>query len=263
MIAAFSEMNDRYVGRMSPHIERVLKLRDELTSVYDKAIKGEEFDLHPEIVEGMFRDMAKEMEAMRSPTQAVGEEANLVPDNLVSRTMAETSAEEANPKPEITAQPKSGSTVPEGYEDIFDYIDIQERDRLIGETLSRRKERGIDVHQYQAALDKWSARRLKRGEVSGRLFPKGKPRADSRFEFEIMDPKTGKVYRMDAVNFEEGIIFEIKSDAPGQARKGQEKLDNVYQPLMERLYPRKDGKPWETKVVVYDRAVAEQLLYGE
>jgi len=267
MIAAFSEMNERYVGRMGPHLDRVLKLRDELTSIYDRAIKGERLDLHPEHVEAMFSEMAKEMEAMKSPTQAVGEDPHLVPDDLVSRTMSEISGEEGKP---VTAQPKSGPTVPEGFEDIFEYSDVQEREKLIGKPMSRKPERGIDVHQYQKALDEWALKRLAERDprITGKLFLNERPPDHALFEFEVTDPKTGKVYRMDAVDFENGVIYEIKSDAPGQSEEGQSKLDKVYKPLMDQehtlmdgAYPRPGG--WKKQVSRYDRAVAEQLLYGE
>jgi hypothetical protein len=134
---------------------------------------------------------------------------------------------------------------------------------LIGPTQGRAKERGIDVHRYNEALDEWASQRLKAGDpkITRKLFPRGRPPAKAKFEVEVTDHVSGKTYRMDAVDFEKGIIYEIKSNAPGQAELGQTKLTKVYKPLMDQTHPRPGG--WKTRVIKYDRKVAEQLLYGK
>jgi hypothetical protein len=252
IINVFIDLSEKYHGDMSARLTRILKLRDQLAVIYDRVGRGGELGVTPQRVESIFREMAKEMEALKSPTQTLKDEPLRVRDDLVSRTIADE---------DITARPRSEPAPPEGFGDVLEQPGVQERS-LIGPTQQRRKERGIDVHQYQEALDTWSRERLAAGDpdIPGNLFLDQRPPADARYEFEVTDPKTGKEYRMDAVDFDNGVIYEIKSDAPGQSESGQTKLDKVYRPLMDQEYPRPGG--WKTQVVRYDRAVAEQLLYG-
>lgn len=141
--------------------------------------------------------------------------------------------------------------------------DIEDTRRKVGKNQSKRTERGIDVHQYSDALDGWVNKRMANADpkITGKLFPKGAPPPTSEAEVNILDPDRGRMYRMDRVDWENGIIYEIKSNAPGQQGTGQTKLDNVYKPLMDKKYPRPGG--WKTEVIIYDRAVAEQILYGD
>jgi hypothetical protein len=159
---------------------------------------------------------------------------------------------------------RRGSNVAEAQlPELIDQPDVQVTRRKVGKGEARRTERGKDVHLYHDPLDKWVNDRLKKldPKVLGQLFPEGAPTFTNDPNFKVTDPKAGKSYRPDGVDWESGTIHEIKSDAEGQRELGQAKLDNVYKPLMDQVHPRPGG--WKTKIWVYDRAVAEAILYGK
>jgi hypothetical protein len=286
LIAVLDDFGDTYSAEMMARLDRIGNLRDKIVDIYDAVAEGKVPDIQRTHVEDLFRELAEEMEALRSPSEFAKKHPGLAQQDIDSRILHKKSEESQEP---VTAQPKSEPAPPEGFGDILEYSDIEARDKLIGGTLDpgrerakrersrQRKERGIDVHEYQDPLDQWARDRLRAGDpsISGRLFPdqrrtadgtlvpNERPAATCEFEFVVIDPRTGKAYRMDAVDFERRIIYEIKSDHPDQVELGQNKLDNVYKPLMDQEYSRSDfPEGWEVRVVVYDRAVAEQLLYG-
>jgi hypothetical protein len=73
-------------------------------------------------------------------------------------------------------------------------------------------------------------------------------------EFRIIDPVTGKNYRIDALKFgtKDGQwgIKELKPNTPTGITKGQKQLDN-YIEILERIYPESKGK-WSKELVTYD-----------
>ena len=71
-----------------------------------------------------------------------------------------------------------------------------------------------------------------------------------------MNPKTDQLRYIDRVDWERGILYEIKSDAPGQAEQGLIELEQLYKPLMERAFP---TKKWTVEVLIYDLEIAKTL----
>jgi hypothetical protein len=218
---------------------------------------------------------ARHSRAQASPATAPAPTRKETIADFVKRGGVINQAEKPPDQNTVTARPKSGSAPPEGFQDISEQTGVEEREKLIGGTLSREedllaaeraraRERGIDVHQYNKELDEWALNRLAKGDtkISDKLFIDERPPSNAKFEYPLadLDIEAGTTYFADAVDFDEGIIYEIKSDAPGQAELGQSKLDRVYKPLMEKKHPRVGG--WKTKIVRYSREVAEQLLYG-
>ncbi|HWR26315.1 MAG TPA: hypothetical protein VN316_00400, partial [candidate division Zixibacteria bacterium] len=128
----------------------------------------------------------------------------------------------------------------------------------------RHLELGLDVHAYAEALDDWVRQRIESigTEELRQLFPEGRFPSNLEREFKIELPN-GKKYRIDGVDLskkDSGVLYEIKSNMDGQRDIGQNKLDNVYLPIMEKIFP---NRKWTTKVLIYDREVAERLLFGD
>jgi Domain of unknown function (DUF4157) len=149
-------------------------------------------------------------------------------------------------------------------EDAPEVEAVQEakRRRATGRGQPERTERGTFTHVNAEALDNWVSKLELNIKMAKKLFPKDNlPTGKQVIPEYRIELDNGKEHYIDRVDFDKGILYEIKSDAPGQEEEGQTKLDNVYKPIMDKLCRRPGG--WKTKVLVYRRKVVDQILFGK
>jgi hypothetical protein len=112
--------------------------------------------------------------------------------------------------------------------------------RTPGKSIPVSFERGQFAHDYAELL------------ISREELPPG-----LRAEVTVELPG-GKV-RLDRVDFERGVYYEIKPNTPGSLQQGAEQIQK-YAEYMNRNYPLPNGRQWAGRVVTYERQSAIALF---
>lgn len=86
------DFGETYTREMSARIDRIVQLRDRVTSIYESAINGQGLPegVTPTSIESMFRELQREMNELRSPTRAA-EEGRLPNHESIVAQMASSS----------------------------------------------------------------------------------------------------------------------------------------------------------------------------
>ena len=72
----------------------------------------------------------------------------------------------------------------------------------------------------------------------------------------------GGEVRLDRVDFENGVIYEVKPNTPESIAAGQDQV-RLYVEYMNREYPLGGGRSWQGRVVPYDYPTAKRILLGK
>lgn len=84
------DFGETYTREMSTRIDRIVQLRDRVTGVYEAAINGQGLPegVTPTSIEGMFRELQREMNELHSPTRAAEEGRLPNHDDIVSQMVS-------------------------------------------------------------------------------------------------------------------------------------------------------------------------------
>jgi hypothetical protein len=93
------DFGENYTTEMSARIDRIVQLRDRVTGIYESAINGQGLPegVTPTSIEGMFRELQREMNELHSPTRAAEEGRLPNHDNIVSQMVSSHSDEPLTP----------------------------------------------------------------------------------------------------------------------------------------------------------------------
>jgi hypothetical protein len=97
-----NDFGETYTGEMSARLDRVVKLREKVTGIYESTINGKGLPdgVTPSSVEGMFRELQREMNELHSPTRAAEEGRLPKHDDIVSQMVSSHSDEPLTPDAE-------------------------------------------------------------------------------------------------------------------------------------------------------------------
>ena len=89
--------------------------------------------------------------------------------------------------------------------------------------------------------------------IDERRLPRGLEK-----EFRVELPGQGEI-RLDRVDLQNGIIYEIKPDTPASRVAGKQQIEK-YIHYMNREYPLGPGRSWTGRVVTYDQRTVRRVL---
>jgi hypothetical protein len=161
---------------------------------------------------------------------------------------------DAQPKPGVTAAPKSGPRPPEGFEDIFEQV--SERKTLGTKPVSSETQAGTFAHEHFKNLDNMLSEFNKDAAKYLDDYPKGKR---IKREYKIEHPEyKGREPRVDLVDEETAEVFEIKPRTKEWIKKGKAQAQQ-YVEWLNKYHKRSDGKIWKLGkgggVLTYDQDV--------
>jgi polyhydroxyalkanoate synthesis regulator phasin len=94
-----NDFGETYTGEMSARLDRIVNLREKVTGIYESTINGKGLPdgVTPSSVEGMFRELQREMNELHSPTRAAEEGRLPKHDDIVSQMVSSQSSSHAVP----------------------------------------------------------------------------------------------------------------------------------------------------------------------
>ena len=188
-------------------------------------------DLYPPKVHpsNVGKELPKRPELGKAPFDEplTSSERGLTPEQLRQKHILEEQAERQK-----AARPavKREATTGQGRREV----------RTPGKSIPVRLERGQFAHEYADLLIKESE--LPRGLTA-----------------EVTADLPGGLVRLDRVDFENGVYYEIKPNTPAARAAGAEQIAK-YAEYMNRTYPLSGGRRWAGRVVTYENADAIALF---
>lgn len=151
------------------------------------------------------------------------DEIGLSPDELRRKQVLETFSEPAG---RSRSAMKQEATTGHGRREV----------RRPGRSVPRPFERGQLAHEYAELL------------IHENELPRGLAR-------EVRAELPGGKVRLDRVDFEQGVYYEIKPDSAISMAAGEDQL-RIYAEYMNRNFPLPEGRQWVGRLVTYERQVA-------
>jgi hypothetical protein len=101
LTTVLDDFGERYTSEMSARIDRIVRIREQITSVYDSVLQGKGLPegLTPQGIESLFQHMQQEMSGLKSPTQHLLEDPPLIRDDIASRALTSLGHEAPEPGP--------------------------------------------------------------------------------------------------------------------------------------------------------------------
>jgi hypothetical protein len=132
-----NDFGEAYLGEISARIDRIVHLREQIGGVYEAVINNGDMPvgISPSHVEGLFRDLDREMASLRSPTRAAHDGGLVIRDDVASRGLASLADEEGRVVTDPRPLPRQAEPPPPppgahagDVQELFGEIDRELRD---------------------------------------------------------------------------------------------------------------------------------------
>jgi hypothetical protein len=250
-------------GRLRLHLDAVVDIRATLRTRYAEVIdifsgrRGAAVELperlQPESFRDLFSQLADHLEAIEGPEEALGAMSDPDLRGDWSELAPHPGGRGGPVDPAVARTLERGRAILDEFEsrqgplddrlaDLLDELDVEPSKTYPGRAeVPQKFDVGNFSHYYAEEL-------IPESELPRGLEP----------EVTIRLPGQGEV-RLDRVDWENGVVYEIKPDTPSQVAAGEQQA-SLYAHYMNEHHPLSGGGSWRSRVVTYDSAAVVNLL---
>lgn len=246
-----TDIGEGWGAALRPHVARMMEIRTQLKEVWSSVLEHASDPAHPtelcgEVVDkldSLFADLDGELGKMPN----LREHVDAMPDRDPAGTLRDLLTEQ------VAHATERGQTILEIWEERAGTSEEKTADML--------EELGVDPSRTYPGRrpqpEKFDVGNFSHDYAEMLIDEDQLPRG-LRDEYRLELPGQGEV-RMDRVDFEEGVIYEIKPDTPSQVEAGEHQVAS-YVHYMNQERPLGPGRSWRGEVVTYNKARALAVM---
>jgi len=249
--ATVTDVGEGWGAALRPHVARMMEIRTQLKEIWSSVLEHASGPEHPTELGGdvvdrldtLFADLDAELGKMPSLRESV----DAMPDRDPAGTLRDLLTEQAAHATErgrtiLDIWEERAGTSDEKTADLLEELDVEPSKTYPGRKPQPQKfDVGNFSHTYAEML------------IDADQLPRG-----LEAEYRLILPEQGEV-RMDRVDWDKGVIYEIKPNSPDQVAAGWDQVD-AYVHYMNEHHPLGPGRSWTGEVVQYNKARALAVM---